>query len=63
LKPRCAGCPGYARAQGEDFYRHQRELLGSCKESDVVISAAVIPGKKSPILVTEDMVKGMALVQ
>jgi len=52
---------GYARAQGEDFYRRQRELLGQVvKESVVVIAAAVIPGKKSPILVTEDMVKGMA---
>jgi NAD(P) transhydrogenase subunit alpha len=53
---------GYARAQDEDFYRRQRELLGKqVQESDVVIAAAVIPGKKSPILVTEDMVKGMAL--
>lgn len=52
---------GYARAQDEDFYRRQRELLGSVvKESDVVITAAVIPGKKSPALVTEDMVKSMA---
>lgn len=52
---------GYARAQGEEFYRRQRELLGQVvKESDVVIAAAVIPGKKSPVLVTEDMVKGMA---
>jgi NAD(P) transhydrogenase subunit alpha len=52
---------GYARAQDEDFYRRQRELLGKVvQESDVVITAAVIPGKKSPILVTEDMVKGMA---
>src|SRR5712664_3421178 len=52
---------GYATAQGEDFYRRQRELLGQViQESDVVITAAVIPGKKSPILVTEDMVKGMA---
>ncbi len=52
---------GYARAQGEDFYRRQRELLGQVvQESDVVIAAAVIPGKKSPILVTEEMVKGMA---
>jgi NAD(P) transhydrogenase subunit alpha len=52
---------GYARPQGEDFYRRQRELLGKVvQESDVVIAAAVIPGKKSPILVTEDMVKGMA---
>ncbi len=53
---------GYARAQDEDFYRKQRELLGQAvKESDVVISTAVIPGKKAPILVTEEMVKGMAL--
>jgi len=52
---------GYARPQGEDFYGRQRELLGKVvQESDVVITAAVIPGKKSPILVTEDMVKGMA---
>jgi H+-translocating NAD(P) transhydrogenase subunit alpha len=52
---------GYATAQGEDFYRRQRELLGQVvQESDVVITAAVIPGKKSPVLVTEDMVKGMA---
>ncbi len=52
---------GYARAQDEDFYRRQRELLGKAvQESDVVITAAVIPGKKSPVLVTEEMVKGMA---
>ena len=52
---------GYARAQDEDFYRRQRELLGKVvAESDVVITAAVVPGKKSPLLVTEDMVKGMA---
>jgi H+-translocating NAD(P) transhydrogenase subunit alpha len=52
---------GYAKAQGEDFYRRQRELLGKVvSESDVVITAAVIPGKKSPILVTREMVAGMA---
>jgi len=52
---------GYARAQDENFYQQQRELLGRVvKESDVVITAAVIPGKTSPILVTEEMVKGMA---
>lgn len=53
---------GYATAQGEDFYRRQRELLGQVvQESDAVIATAVIPGKKAPILVTEEMVKGMAL--
>src|SRR5579862_7418864 len=52
---------GYAKAQGEDFYRRQRELLGKVvAESDVVITAAVVPGKKSPLLVTAEMVKGMA---
>jgi H+-translocating NAD(P) transhydrogenase subunit alpha len=52
---------GYARAQDEDFYSRQRELLGKVvAESDVVITAAVIPGKKSPVLVTEEMVKAMA---
>jgi NAD(P) transhydrogenase subunit alpha len=53
---------GYARAQDEDFYRRQRELLGKAvQESDVVITTAVIPGKKAPVLVTEEMIKGMAL--
>jgi H+-translocating NAD(P) transhydrogenase subunit alpha len=52
---------GYARAQDEDFYRRQRELLGKVvQESDVVITTAVIPGKTAPVLVTEEMVKGMA---
>jgi H+-translocating NAD(P) transhydrogenase subunit alpha len=52
---------GYARAQDEDFYRRQRELLGRVvAESDVVITAAVIPGQKSPVLITQDMVARMA---
>jgi H+-translocating NAD(P) transhydrogenase subunit alpha len=52
---------GYARAQDENFYKRQRELLGKVvAESDVVISAAVIPGKKPPILVTKEMVSSMA---
>lgn len=53
---------GYARPQDESFYKKQRELLGRVVvESDVVISAAVIPGKKSPILITAEMVRGMSL--
>lgn len=52
---------GYGRAQDETFYRQQRELLGNAvAESDVVITAAVIPGKKSPLLVTREMVARMA---
>ena len=52
---------GYARAQDETFYSRQRELLGrAVAESDVVITAAVIPGKISPVLVTKEMVARMA---
>jgi len=52
---------GYARAQDENFYQRQRVLLGCVvKDNDVVITAAVIPGKTSPVLVTEEMVKSMA---
>ena len=52
---------GYGVAQDESFYRRQRELLAKIvAESDIVITAAVVPGKKSPVLVTEEMVKSMA---
>jgi NAD(P) transhydrogenase subunit alpha len=52
---------GYGVAQDETFYARQRELLTKVvAESDIVITAAVIPGKKSPVLITADMVKGMA---
>jgi NAD(P) transhydrogenase subunit alpha len=52
---------GYAQAQDESFYNRQRELLARVvAESDVVITAAVIPGKTSPVLITREMVAGMA---
>jgi NAD(P) transhydrogenase subunit alpha len=52
---------GYGTAQGEEFYRKQRELLSDAvAANDVVITAAVIPGKKSPVLVTKEMVARMA---
>jgi H+-translocating NAD(P) transhydrogenase subunit alpha len=51
---------GYGTAQGEEFYRKQRELLGDAvAANDVVITAAVIPGKKAPVLVTKEMVARM----
>jgi NAD(P) transhydrogenase subunit alpha len=51
---------GYAKAMGEEFYRKQRELMAKVvAESHVVVTTAAIPGKKSPILVTAEMVKGM----
>jgi H+-translocating NAD(P) transhydrogenase subunit alpha len=52
---------GYARAQDEEFYRKQRDLLTKVvAESDVVITTAVIPGKEAPTLVTAEMVRQMA---
>lgn len=51
---------GYARAMGEDFYRRQRELLARVvAESDVVITTALVPGQRAPVLVTADMVGSM----
>ena len=52
---------GYARQQDETFFQRQRELLGNVvAESDVVITAAVVPGKKPPVLITREMVERMA---
>lgn len=52
---------GYAKAQDESFYRRQREMmLKVVGASDLVITTAAIPGKKSPVLITEEMVKAMA---
>ncbi len=51
---------GYAKAQDEAFYQKQRELLGKVvAESDVVITTAVIPGKKAPLLIPAAMVQAM----
>jgi H+-translocating NAD(P) transhydrogenase subunit alpha len=52
---------GYAKAMGEDFYRRQREFMAAVvREQDAVITTAAVPGKKAPILITGDMVRGMA---
>jgi NAD(P) transhydrogenase subunit alpha len=52
---------GYAKAQDESFYQRQRELLGQVvAQNDVVITTAVVPGKKAPTLVTKEMVAQMA---
>jgi NAD(P) transhydrogenase subunit alpha len=54
------GTGGYAREQSEEFLRRQRELIGDhVAASDVVITTAAVPGRKSPILVTRDMVTRM----
>jgi len=51
---------GYAREQSEEFLHKQRELIGEhIAKSDVVITTAAVPGRRAPLLVTADMVKGM----
>jgi H+-translocating NAD(P) transhydrogenase subunit alpha len=52
---------GYAQEMGEEFYRKQRELMMKVvTEQDAVITTAAVPGKKSPVLVTAEMVAKMA---
>jgi NAD(P) transhydrogenase subunit alpha len=51
---------GYAKAQGEVFYQKQRALLlKTVAGSDVVVTTAAIPGQRSPVLITEEMVAAM----
>lgn len=51
---------GYAKEQSEEFLRKQKELIFKhITEADIIITTALIPGKKAPILVTEEMVKNM----
>lgn len=51
---------GYAKAMDEKFYRKQRAALARVIEPmDVVISTAAIPGRKAPLLLTADAVRGM----
>jgi len=55
------GKSGYAKAQDEAFYTKQRQLMGRVvADSDVVITTAAVPGKTAPVLVTKEMVAGMA---
>jgi NAD(P) transhydrogenase subunit alpha len=52
---------GYAKAMDDSFYEKQRALMGhAVGESDAVITTAAVPGKASPVLVTAEMVAGMA---
>jgi proton-translocating NAD(P)+ transhydrogenase subunit alpha len=51
---------GYAKAQSEEFYQKQRELMAKAvAAADVVITTALIPGKPAPVLITEEMVRAM----
>jgi len=51
---------GYAKAQSEEFYRKQQEMMFKyVTAADVVIPTALVPGQRAPILITEEMVRGM----
>jgi len=54
------GAGGYAREQSEEYLRRQRELLAKhAADADVVITTALVPGRRAPILLTREMVAGM----
>ncbi|MDA0377783.1 MAG: Re/Si-specific NAD(P)(+) transhydrogenase subunit alpha [Proteobacteria bacterium] len=51
---------GYAKEASEDFKQKQEELLGeTLKKIDIVICTALIPGKKAPVIIRENMINGM----
>ncbi len=51
---------GYAKEASEEFKQKQKELLKeTLKKTDIVICTALIPGKKAPKIITEDMIDGM----
>ncbi|MCW8850107.1 MAG: Re/Si-specific NAD(P)(+) transhydrogenase subunit alpha [Melioribacteraceae bacterium] len=51
---------GYAKEASEEFLKKQKELIFKhVTNADIVITTALVPGRKAPILVTEEMVKGM----
>mmetsp|Transcript_26098 Transcript_26098/g.84473 ORF Transcript_26098/g.84473 Transcript_26098/m.84473 type:complete len:1037 (+) Transcript_26098:388-3498(+) len=55
-----SGAGGYAKEMSPEWHAAARKMLTKqCEEVDVVISTALIPGRKAPILVTKDMVYGM----
>ena len=54
------GAGGYARAMPADWMRRQAELVHErAKLADIIITTALIPGRKAPILISEDTVKAM----
>jgi NAD(P) transhydrogenase subunit alpha len=51
---------GYAKELSEEAHRRELELVaGRTREADVVITTALIPGKRAPVLITRDTVRAM----
>lgn len=54
------GVGGYARPMPADWMRRQAELVHErAKQADIIITTALIPGRKAPVLISEDTVKAM----
>lgn len=54
------GTGGYARAQSEEQHRRTLSVLaGRAREVDVIITTALVPGMRAPVLVTAEMVRSM----
>ncbi|NUM32130.1 MAG: Re/Si-specific NAD(P)(+) transhydrogenase subunit alpha [Bacteroidetes bacterium] len=53
---------GYAKEVSEDYKQRQKEAVNtSLRQADLVITTALVPGKKAPLLITEEQVKQMKL--
>jgi len=51
---------GYAKELSAEFYKNEQEIIRKySKDTDIIISTALIPGKKAPVLITEEMVREM----
>ena len=51
---------GYAKEAGEDFKKKQGEMLqNAAAKSDIIICTALIPGKKAPRIINENMISKM----
>ncbi len=51
---------GYAKELSPEFYRKEQELIRKhSKEADIILTTALVPGKRAPILITEEMVREM----
>ncbi|MGQ0794390.1 MAG: Re/Si-specific NAD(P)(+) transhydrogenase subunit alpha [Deltaproteobacteria bacterium] len=51
---------GYAKEFSADFYKKEQDLIRKySKDTDIIISTALIPGKRAPVLITDEMVAEM----
>ncbi|VDO68226.1 unnamed protein product [Heligmosomoides polygyrus] len=60
IKEEGEGAGGYAKEMSKEFIEAEMALFAQqCKDVDIIISTALIPGKRAPLLITEDMIRTM----